>query len=177
MEKWKPVIGYEGRYVVSDLGNVKSLITIDSRGQRRTPKLLSKSVWMKNGKPMREFVTLMGKDRSRKTCKVHALVMNAFCFEKPVGCEICHNNGNPLDNRISNLRYDTHRSNEKDKILHGRHLRGEKNHNAKLTKEQAIEIKNTDTNKYGELIKLANKFNVSSVTVSHIKHNRQWAWL
>ena len=40
IEIWKDVVGFEGRYLVSDLGKVKSIITKDSRGQKRTPKIL-----------------------------------------------------------------------------------------------------------------------------------------
>jgi hypothetical protein len=32
--------------------------------------------------------------------------------------ETCHNNGNPADNRLENLRWDTHVANEADKRLH-----------------------------------------------------------
>lgn len=43
----------------------------------------------------------------------------AFVGPRPVGCEACHNNGNPLDNRLVNLRWDTVSANMIDRIRHG----------------------------------------------------------
>lgn len=37
-ETWRPVVGFEGRYEVSDRGRVRSLFS--SRGRRRLPKEL-----------------------------------------------------------------------------------------------------------------------------------------
>lgn len=54
-----------------------------------------------------------------KTHKVHHLVLNAFIGLRPKGMEACHNDGNPANNHISNLRWDTHGNNERDKYLHG----------------------------------------------------------
>ena len=177
-EKWKPVVGFEGRYEVSDMGRVRSLIKKDSRGQKRSPGILAKTKEKRGeGRVTREFVTLMAKKAVRKQCSVHKLVVEAFLGKAPEGKEICHNNGNPIDNRLSNLRYDTHKNNEKDKLTHGTSLRGERNPKAKLTKRQAVAIKNAKVEKHGDLTALAKKYNVSLVTVSHIKTGRQWAWL
>jgi hypothetical protein len=59
----------------------------------------------------------------------------------PPGMEACHNNGDPTDNRLCNLRWDTHANNEADKIRHGTYfirarLKGERNGNSKLTEEE-----------------------------------------
>lgn len=53
------------------------------------------------------------------TRTVHALVALAFIGPRPEGLEVCHNDGNPQNNRADNLRYDTHASNMRDKRLHG----------------------------------------------------------
>jgi hypothetical protein len=45
--------------------------------------------------------------------------MAAFVGPCPEGMEVCHNNGDPTDNRMENLRYGTHSSNEQDKLIHG----------------------------------------------------------
>lgn len=37
----------------------------------------------------------------------------------PDGMEACHNNGDQLDNRIENLRWDTHSANIYDQVAHG----------------------------------------------------------
>lgn len=54
--------------------------------------------------------------------KVHHLVASAFHGDRPNGLVICHRNGDPQDNRASNLRYDTQSSNLKDMYRHGRQI-------------------------------------------------------
>lgn len=43
--------------------------------------------------------------------RIHQLVMLAFIGPCPDGLEVCHGPGGPGDNRLSNLRYDTHLAN------------------------------------------------------------------
>ncbi len=50
---------------------------------------------------------------------VHRLVLETFVGPCPDKQECCHNNGNSLDNRISNLRWDTRKANVKDACVHG----------------------------------------------------------
>lgn len=52
---------------------------------------------------------------------VHSLVALAFIGPRPHGYEVCHNNGNPLDNRVDNLRYGTSADNKLDQVRHGTH--------------------------------------------------------
>ena len=59
-------------------------------------------------------VTLWRKGQ-QNTKYVHRLVLEAFVGPCPPGMEACHNNSNPADNRLSNLRWDTRQANHKDK--------------------------------------------------------------
>lgn len=54
--------------------------------------------------------------------------MLAFVGAEPDGMEVCHNDGDPMNNVLSNLRYDTHSSNMLDCVSHGRHLWAKKTH-------------------------------------------------
>lgn len=56
---------------------------------------------------------------TKKYCQGHRLVLQAFVGPCPEGMEACHNNGNPADNRLENLRWDTPSSNALDKVKHG----------------------------------------------------------
>ncbi len=47
--------------------------------------------------------------------------MEAHVGACPDGQEVCHNDGNTLNNRLDNLRYDTRRANNLDTVLHGTH--------------------------------------------------------
>jgi hypothetical protein len=55
------------------------------------------------------------------TRKVHRLVLETFVGPCPDGMECCHNNGDPADNRLENLRWDTLSSNAYDRVEHGVH--------------------------------------------------------
>lgn len=49
---------------------------------------------------------------------VHRLILITFAGDPPAGCEACHNNGVPDDNRLANLRWDTRSENIKDSYRH-----------------------------------------------------------
>lgn len=95
IEEWRPVVGYEGLYEVSDWGRVRSLPRKWAKGGMLKPtpnKLGYLQVYLyKNGK--------------KETRKVHILVMLAFVDRCPDGCEVDHIDWNPKNNRLDNLRY------------------------------------------------------------------------
>lgn len=115
-ESWRPVPGYEESFEVSDLGRVRSLdrVIIRRNGVKFTAVGQLLSLHLNRGYPA---VTLHSS--GTKNWKVHKLVMNAFVGPCPPGMEVCHNDGNPLNCVLSNLRYDTHSSNGVDRAKHG----------------------------------------------------------
>lgn len=72
---------------------------------------------------------------------VHRLVCEAFHGPCPEGMECCHANGDRMDNRPSNLRWDTRKANHADALRHGTHPgllrrsgpKGESNASAKFS--------------------------------------------
>jgi hypothetical protein len=72
---------------------------------------------------------------------VHRLVLIAFIGPCPDGMEGCHEDGNPGNNRLSNLRWGTHQSNQQDMRRHGRTKIGESSPNAKHTVEEVLAIR------------------------------------
>lgn len=115
-ETWRPVLNFEGYYKVSDHGNVRSLDRDVYAGRGRTRKSLGRvlSIYRGNYSKVRLKV-----DGSGWTKNVHSLVAAAFIGPVPEGLEVCHNNGDPHDNRLTNLRYDTRSGNMHDRIVHG----------------------------------------------------------
>ena len=105
-ENWRPVVGWEGIYEVSDLGRVRragrGVLTggIDRYGYR--------------------FVDLNDHGR-RQSARVHRLVGDAYLGPLPDGLETRHLNGDRTDNRLANLAYGTHSQNTLDMVAHGRH--------------------------------------------------------
>ncbi len=94
------------------------------------------------------------------------LVAEAFIGPKPPSCEVCHNNGIPDDDHVSNLRWDTHKNNMGDTLAHGTRYR------PKLTEEDVVYIKRMSPEKTQR--KLAAMFGVSQALIWQILHNKQW---
>lgn len=109
-ETWKSVVGYEGRYSVSNLGRVRRDLT--SPGARAGKILRSR--YDKDGY---EQVMLHAGDGGRDR-KVHQLVLAAFVGPRPKGHEVNHRDGGKANNVLLNLEYVTHR----DNIDHARRI-------------------------------------------------------
>lgn len=125
-ERWMPIVGYEGYYEVSDLGRVRSLERIVSRGG--APMRVRERIRRCNkGKDGRIDVVL-ARGGVNRTLLVHRLVLTTFVGPQPEGQEGCHWNGDASDNRLANLRWDTRSGNRLDMIRHGRDHKKNKTH-------------------------------------------------
>lgn len=118
-EVWKPVPEYEGIYEVSDHGRVRSL---DHVGRYRDGTRLNRGRVLKpDAKKYGHQYVNLSRDRRRAKAYVHRLVLLAFIGPAPAGAEACHNDGNASNNRLDNLRWDTHSENNRDQVKHGTH--------------------------------------------------------
>ena len=97
-EYWKPVVGYEGLYEVSNWGRVKSL----KFGKER---ILKQSI--RHG----YYIVSLWKNGKGKTYSVHRLVAEAF-IDNPdnLPC-VNHKDENKQNNVVSNLEWCTHEYN------------------------------------------------------------------
>lgn len=127
-ERWRPLPGLENSYEVSDQGRVRSLTRLVPwrNGKMRTQYgRLLKLIPMND----RRVVCLCVGDRKlNRMVGVHRLVLLAFVGPPRPGQECCHNNGDPTDNRLENLRWATHRDNVLDAVAHGTHPMVAKTH-------------------------------------------------
>lgn len=108
--EWRDIPGFEGRYQVSDDGQVMSHLgrkprlrrfSFDRKGYARVPLSL-------NG--------------NKSTYFVHRLMALAFLSDSWFpGAVVCHIDGNQQNNTLGNLRWATVRENNLDLIRHGRH--------------------------------------------------------
>lgn len=76
-----------------------------------------------------------------KAYMIHRLVLEAFVGPCPRGHEACHNNGNPADNRLENLRWGTREDNLRDIVRHGTRRKGDSHGRAKLTAKDVYAIR------------------------------------
>lgn len=116
-ETWKPVVGYEKFYEVSNHGRVYSLprrILSGGRYLNRSGKMLK----LKAHKAGHRYIGLY-RGNGQEFEQVHRLVLEAFVGPAPDGMFGCHNDGNPFNNRVDNLRWGTPKENMRDKAVHG----------------------------------------------------------
>jgi hypothetical protein len=178
MERWVPVVGYEGLYEVSDLGRVRSLDRVVGDRQRRirgvvlkgTPRSLRGT---RGGINTRLGVCLCKGGKTR-THFVHALVLAAFVGPRPDGYQACHGPGGPQDNRLSNLRWDTPESNWDDRRDHDESARGERVGSAKLTEEQVLEIRELYAKGGVTHDELGERFGVTGTMIGYIVRRQWW---
>lgn len=76
----------------------------------------------------------------RQEFLVHRLVAMAFIGD-PQGMDVCHFDGDKLNNSVSNLRIDSRTGNMADQIRMGKTPRGEKSGSNKYTAEQVAAIR------------------------------------
>ena len=110
-EVWKPVVGHDNAYEVSDLGRVRSVnrtvVCTNRHGSQERRNY--KGCLLKPGPSRSGHVSVaLGKGNTRA---VHQIVMEAFVGPCPEGHEVLHLNHTPTDNRLVNLKYGTRSEN------------------------------------------------------------------
>jgi hypothetical protein len=109
---------------------------------------------------------------------VHRLVLEAFVGPCPPGMECCHNNGDPSDNRLENLRWDTHSGNTMDSLSHGTHnwtnSRGEAHHAATMTELLVREILAIYRAGAATQTEIAHQFGITKSVVWQIVNRKTW---
>lgn len=126
MTEWRDIPGYEGHYQASDDGLIKSLARsyVNKSGQTQPirERILSPGTEVGRTRGNKyATVHLRAPDgKSRRSWKVHQLVARTFHGPPPFpGAEVCHGDGNSLNNRADNLRWDTRAANGVDSVKHG----------------------------------------------------------
>ena len=172
-ERWADVVGYEGLYMVSDMGRVLSMPKkCRSRGvgrlHARPAKMLACPIDVA-GAGYR-FVGLSRDSRVKKQ-NVHVLVLEAFVGPRPGrNYDACHEDGDRTNAKLSNLRWDTKKGNQADALRHGTRLFGERAPKAKISEDLARWIRESPQSS----LQLAPILGVASSTIRAIRIGQNW---
>jgi len=151
LEEWKTIPLYI-HYSASTLGRIRRDIAFSSTPLGEHVRYLRYGLTKKG----RYKVQLWDGNGKGRWLEVGNVIAATFLGPKPKGLELDHQDGYPLNNRITNLRYITHRENVDHAMALGRcpkgdthylhrnperALRGEKNGSSKVSDAQREEIR------------------------------------
>lgn len=171
VEVWKPIVGYEGLYSVSNFGRVRS----ERNSTNSKIGMIVKPDINKNGYYRTKLYSIDGK---RHRFLTHRLVAIHFVGPCPEGQEANHKDMNPSNNVFWNLEYVTHSQNVLHAYKMGRVcVRGEENGQSKLTDEQVNNIRSDYSSGMYSQRYLARKYNVVQQSICRITQNRAWKHL
>lgn len=174
LERWLPVVGFEGLYSVSDLGRLRRESKVVSRkttaGYRISEKIMSPGAGVKSG----YFSVILSKDGATSTHYVHHLVLGAFVGARPVGQEACHGDGDRGNNAAANLRWDTRKANHADKKLHGTGTVGERHPGAKLSDPMVASLRKRRA-EGASFTTLSNEFGITRMTAHRAATGASWS--
>ncbi len=175
-EIWKDVIGYEGQYLISNFGRVKTLPRKVKTGIayfRTIPEKIHKPC--DNGKGYK-YVCFRINGGKKNHKYIHRLVAESF-LENPTNyTEVNHIDGNKENNSIQNLEW----CNRSENALHAyskglnHSQKGEKNTQSKLTEENVRFIRDEYSKGHYTQKVLSGMFGICEQYVSNIIHHVKW---
>ena len=164
-----PIPGYEGVYAINQLGQIRRDRAVKGA---RVGHIRKTAIH----KTRHYEIVRLYRECKGKNHDVHALVASTFLGPRPEGMEVCHDDGVHTNNHLSNLRYDTPKANQADKIRHGTTNRGERNGHAKYDRAKIQEIRAAVH--AGERVpSIASRLGMPQTTIRNIKNGYRWAWL
>lgn len=176
----KAVAGFEGRYAVTENGDVWSLpktVPVGTNGGVRVQPLrrLSATRGHSLGAHLRVY---LAKDGKKQPFWVHQLIAKAY-LPNPLGLPfVNHLDGNPTNNHVSNLEWCTPQRNAQHAFKLGLVAMppqsGERNSQAKLT-ESAVKLIRADYAAGQSCAAIARRFKINPKTVNDIVHGKRWA--
>lgn len=179
-EVWKPIVGFEGIYEVSNLGRVKSLARVEylpNMVRSRKARILMSVPHNKN---RYRNLDLRNGNGKRKPISVHRLVAAAFIPNPNNYKEVNHIDSDRGNNKLENLEWVSAQEN----ISHA-HSKGvfsaatnpNKAWNTKLTPEQVSVIKRRllDKDPSTPFSSIAREFGITRSMLDGVRNGWTWA--
>lgn len=168
MEIWKSVKGFEGKYEVSNKGNVRSVerIIVNSLGVKK----IYKSHIMKPSLTKSGYFNFVLRENGKKfNYRLNRMVADAFIPNINNKPYVNHKNGNKTNNEVENLEWVTGSENTKhaynNKLI---------THFRKLSKEDVEKIRKiyVFNSKEYSIPKLSKMFNCSKTSIWNVINNK-----
>lgn len=155
-EKWSEVMGYDGKYLISNNGLLKSF-KYTEKG-----RLLAKNI-----NRLGYSVYTLSNNSKTKTHTIHRLVAIAFIPNPDNKDFVNHKDGNKLNNNVDNLEWCTHSENMIHAITTGLKtpISGICHYNSRFNKSEILDIRNSQLSES----KLATRYGVNRATIGKIK--------
>jgi hypothetical protein len=138
-ENWKPVLGYEGLYEVSDLGSVRSLARMVPCFYGALRPVRARILAQCGAGPY--FTVNLSKDGVATTFTVHVLVAIVFVANPDNLSQVNHKDTNKRNCAATNLEWTDHAGNTAHAVANDLVCYGSEIHNAKLTKNDVLDIR------------------------------------
>lgn len=164
-EEWRPVVGYEGIYEVSNFGRVKRIAPHSVRGNAGT------FLKPKEGPYLR--VTLFRDGGNRQCHSIHVLVAAAFIGPRPDGYLVDHVDENKRNNRADNMQYLLPIHNTRKSIARDLSIVGVRSNGGKLSYEDACEIRRLSAHGISRA-ELGRRYGVAAPHVTQIVQGKKW---
>jgi hypothetical protein len=161
-EAWRPVLGYEGWYEVSDLGRVRRV----RAGPATRPGRILRPHLGGVGYPQ----VCLSRNNEHLTQSVHRLVALAFLPRESPNQRVNHIDGVKVHAAARNLEWVTDLENHRHAARTGLMASGARQHLAKLTPQQIAEIRSSKATGAA----LARRFGVHKATVNRVRAGKTW---
>lgn len=165
IEKWKPVIGFEGLYEVSNYGNVRSvdrtILRKNENPLNLRGKMLPQYKYYGNSTIARYRVNL-SKNCKRYTKTVSRLVAIAFIPNPYNLPQVNHKDENPSNNRVTNLEWCSNKYN---------HNYGTRNYRQSLKLNKKVNVftlSHEFIREYDSLKAAANDLHIDSSSITKV---------
>lgn len=166
-EIWKPVVGHEGHYEVSDQGRVRSLDRY-YEGRSRSGNPVMRALLGRFLKPAVAAngyrTVVLSREGQKRTHTVPSLVLAAFVGPRPEGMVCRHLNDIRVDDVLLNLRWGTPSENNKDITTNGGRI---------FTRHEAENIRR-EARAGKAQIDLAEKYGCSRRHINYIVNEKQY---
>jgi hypothetical protein len=174
---WKEIVGYEGRYLISNYAEVKSVkrtVKHSRPGLTRTVPEKMLSYWRNH----RGYVMVSVHKGGKRSFAVHILVAKHFVPNPDSKPEVNHKRGNKEDNRAWMLEWNTRKeNNDHSRNVLGKKFYGEKHGMARLTESDVrriIELYKTGKYTY---VAIAKMFEMEETQIHRIVKRTSWIHL